>query len=154
MNTYRSLCDARGQASIVLHKDKTGVDEIVIDLSPLRCDGAFYDVGVKCIECQPGGEIFFGKSNENNLPTISEHIDAEEIEWREEGSDILSWSERPIYQLPPYYIAWRLPRGEAKAVGKKLASLFDTVENAAVGSKKPIDVKHGKGRRHGGYGIG
>ena len=142
LNTYRSLCDARGQASIILHKDKTGVDEIVIDLSPLRCHAAFHDVAVKCVEHQPDGEIVLGNSNENNLLTIWEDVESK------------SWSERPIYQLPPYCVAWRLPRGEAKAVGKKMARLFDTVEKTAVRSKKPIGVKHGKGRRHGGYGIG
>lgn len=154
LNTYRSLCDARGQPSIVLHKDKTGVDEVVVDLSPLRYHAAFHDVAVKCLEHQPDGKIVFANTDENNLSTVSDDNDARQIELRDAGSEITSWSERPIYQLPPYCIAWRLPRGEAKAVGKKMASLFDTVEKTAVRSKKPIGAKHGKGRRHGGFGIG
>jgi len=32
--------------------------------------------------------------------------------------------------------------------------LFDNVEEKMTASKKPQGVKPGKGRRHGGYGIG
>eukprot|EP00978_Attheya_sp_CCMP212_P044759 scaffold321440_cov28-Attheya_sp.AAC.1 len=64
------------------------------------------------------------------------------------------WEIRPIYQLSPFYVSWELPRSEAKAVGKKLADMFDTMEPQVAKSQKPVGVKHGKGRRHGGYGIG
>jgi hypothetical protein len=60
---------------------------------------------------------------------------------------------RPIYQLPPYFIAWELGRSDAKILAKSLAETFQTKEEGKV-SKKPIGVKPGKGRRHGGYGIG
>ena len=41
LNSYRSLCDARGQASIVLHKGSDGVDKLVVDISPLRTPETF-----------------------------------------------------------------------------------------------------------------
>lgn len=153
LNTYRSLCDARGQASIVLQKDKTGIDDLVIDLSPLRYHESFHEVAVKCLEQLPDGEIVFADSNQNNSPTTSDDDNDVEVK-DEESSEVSAWSTRPIYQLPPYCIVWSLPRGEAKAAGKKMASLFDTIEKKAGSSKKPIGVKHGKSRRHGGYGIG
>ena len=36
LNTYRSYCDARKQASVVIFKDSEGNDQIALDLSPLR----------------------------------------------------------------------------------------------------------------------
>jgi hypothetical protein len=62
---------------------------------------------------------------------------------------------RPIYQLPPYRITWELQRSDAKTLAKTMAELFDTQEDGKAGPlKKPIGVKPGKSRRHGGYGIG
>jgi hypothetical protein len=149
LNTYRSLCDARGQASVILCKDKTGVDELVVDISPLRYDGSFSDIAQECLKQQPDGEVVFELSG----------IESDELEENEGDTDLKKiedspWSIRPIYQLPPYCIVWRLPRTEAKAVGKKMAEIFDTAEGKAGPSKKPIGVKPGKGRRSGGYGIG
>lgn len=154
LNTYRSLCDARGQPSIVLHKDKTGIDEVVVDLSPLRYHETFYDVALKCLEHQPDGEIVSLYNDQGNAPELSNDEVDEEIESSDVRLEITAWSTRPIYQLPPYCIAWRLPRGEAKAIGKKMASFFDTVETNAGRSKKPVGIRAGKDRRHGGYGIG
>eukprot|EP00977_Amphora_coffeiformis_P012842 scaffold3255_cov158-Amphora_coffeaeformis.AAC.1 len=57
LNTYRSLCDARGQASIVLHKGNTGVDDLVIDLSPLRTPDTFNAIAQVCLEQQMGGRV-------------------------------------------------------------------------------------------------
>jgi hypothetical protein len=149
LNTYRSLCDARGQASVILRKDKTGVDELVVDISPLRYEGSFGDIAQECLKQQPDGEVIFEFSGiESNEPKRNEGGTDQE---RKEESP---WSIRPIYQLPPYCIVWRLPRAEAKAVGKKMAEIFDTVEGKSGPSKKPIGVKPGKGRLHGGYGIG
>ena len=163
LNTYRSLCDARGQASIVLHKGSSGIDELVCDLSPLRNPEIFDEVASKCLELQAGGEVVFQGSG-------SEDFEFEQDEEREDLSmtlDIVNkatgdseessndgpWETRPIYQLPPYCISWELQRSDAKALGKTLAKAFSTIEGIKV-SKKPIGVKPGKGRRHGGYGIG
>ncbi|KAG7342226.1 hypothetical protein IV203_007318 [Nitzschia inconspicua] len=152
LNTYRSLCDARGQASIVLHKGNTGIDELVVDISPLRNPRTFHQVAKICVQQQEGGEIVFDgsaldddKSDEEDLSLTLSIVD----------QNVTSpWETRPIYQLPPYCISWELPRSDAKVLGKKMAKLFDTIEENVAPSKKPIGVKPGKGRRHGGYGIG
>ena len=154
LNTYRSFCDARGQPAIVLHKDKTGVDEVVVDLSPLRAYFTFRDVALKCLEHQPNGEIAIGEKDESDAPIQSNDDGAQKIESRDSELGTTAWSERPIYQLPPYCVTWRVPREEAKAICKKMAGLFNTVEKKTGGSKKPVGIRPGKGRRHGGYGIG
>lgn len=166
LNTYRSLCDARGQASVVLHKGNTGMDELVCDLSPLRNPEIYDKVALKCLELQEGGEVVFqGSESDESSDTEEEEsedlfmtlrIVDEAINESKKTSNIDNaspWETRPIYQLPPYCISWELQRSEAKALGKSLAKLFSTIEGKKT-SKKPIGVKAGKGRRHGGYGIG
>lgn len=173
LNTYRSLCDARGQASIVLHKGSTGVDELVCDLSPLRNPGTFDEVAKKCLELQEGGEVVFqgssGGTDESPSKDLEENTTQEDLSMTLRIVDELTtsensiksfdddtlgpWETRPIYQLPPYCISWELQRSEAKALGKSLGKHFSTIEGKTQ-SKKPIGVRPGKGRRHGGYGIG
>ena len=166
LNTYRSLCDARGQASIVLHKGSMGMDELVCDLSPLRNPKIFDEVAQKCLELQKGGEVLFQGSGTDESSIDDHEEDTEDLfmtlsivdEATNENNnslddDIGPWETRPIYQLPPYCISWELQRSEAKALGKSFAKLFSTVEGNRE-SKRPIGVKAGKGRRHGGYGIG
>mmetsp|Transcript_34367 Transcript_34367/g.82807 ORF Transcript_34367/g.82807 Transcript_34367/m.82807 type:complete len:424 (-) Transcript_34367:51-1322(-) len=234
-NTYRSLCDARGQPAIVLHKQDDGIDMLVVDISPLRTPHLFESIAQYCLnEVQqehPGnGKVIFqgsdssDDSNDDSVDTtendrvlvasdkddgdssrssvtesslndtnkdgdstsnkeedlsltlsIVENIDktaaatttTNQIEYPDEDDDDEKyddddvftsdcWYTRPIYQLPPYRIVWELQRNDAKALGKRMAGLFDTKENNKTGasSKKPIGVKPGKNRRHGGYGIG
>ena len=143
LNTYRSLCDAKAQPSIVLHKQSSGIDELVVDLSPLRSPDDFDAIAGECLEEFLGGTLAMGL-DENSME-------------EEEGSaddDENPWFTRPIYQLPPACLAWELQRSEAKALGKRLALRFQTAEGDKKTSKKPVGVKPGKGRRHGGYGIG
>lgn len=163
LNSYRSLCDARGQASIVLHKGSTGMDELVCDLSPLRNPVIFDQVASKCLELQDGGEVVFqgsgseefGDEQEEETEDLFITLDIVDQAIKENKKSLNDgpWETRPIYQLPPYCISWELQRSEAKALGKTLAKTFSTIEGIKV-SRKPIGVKPGKGRRHGGYGIG
>lgn len=66
----------------------------------------------------------------------------------------------PIYRLPMYAVAWRRPRPEAKMLAQGLASALGTAEKkggVAKGRRRERgapEVKPGKSRRHGGYGIG
>lgn len=147
LNSYRSLCDARGQASIVLHKGNTGIDDLVVDLSPLRNPTEFDKVATVCLDFQSDGQVVFQQDSGFD----EAHGEEEEKETSEAENP---WETRPIYQLPPYCIAWELERNDAKALAKKMAQLFDTAEGIKAPSKKPIGVKAGKSRRHGGYGIG
>jgi hypothetical protein len=152
LNTYRSLCDARGQAMIVLHKGSTGVDDLVVDISPLRNPKLFHQISQVCLEQQEGGKILYGGSGwgENDSDQGKQRLTLSIVNQQEPSL----WETRPIYQLPPYYISWQLQRSDAKSLGNRLAKLFDTVEENVSPSRKPIGVKPGKGRRHGGYGIG
>jgi hypothetical protein len=155
LNSYRSLCDARGQVCIVLHKGNTGVDdELVIDLSPLRLPDTF-DVLAKEIT----SFVDLDAENKTDLDFPDEVVEDESDESDQYSIDndedsLLAWEEKPIYQLSPYCISWKVERSEGKSWGKKLASIFNTAEPKASASKKPKHVKHGKNRRSGGYGIG
>jgi hypothetical protein len=155
LNTYRSLCDAMGQASIVLHKSNTGVDELVVDISPLRTPEKFPNIAETCQQKFEGAEVEYQGSyttDDDDDVASADEVDEEVVSTSE---DLLTAFEtRPIYQLPPYCIAWELERAQAKSLGKEMAALFLTKEGTKGPSKKPIGVKPGKGRRHGGYGIG
>lgn len=159
INTYRSLCDARGQVCIVLHKSNTGLDdELVIDLSPLRLPDIFDSVGKEIIS-------YVDLPVESQFVLDLPSLDDEEEEVSDIGTEgdsasgnidpnIVAWEERPIYQLNPYCISWMVDRSEGKSVGKKLATVFNTADPKVSESKKPNHVKHGKNRRSGGFGIG
>lgn len=49
-NTYRSYCDAKAQPVIALHKDSEGIDNILVDLSPLRTPEDFASIAQTCAE--------------------------------------------------------------------------------------------------------
>ncbi|KAL7542969.1 hypothetical protein ACHAXR_012266 [Thalassiosira sp. AJA248-18] len=162
LNSYRSLMDARARPMIVLHKlspNASGgvdnVDRLVVDLSPLRLPEEFeqldrdltqrilanFDVESHRIDSEDDGE---------------DEIDDTTIILESSTSDDADddWETRPIYQLSPYSLTWEVSRQQGKQIGKFLGLLFDNVEKKATSSKKPKGVKPGKGRRHGGYGIG
>jgi hypothetical protein len=152
LNTYRSLCDAKGQVSIVLHKQNDGIDELVIDLSPLRLPDTFESVAHRCLEEYAGGEVIFQVAETLNTDGSDNEDESAPVVDQEKVND--PWETRPIYQLPPFCVSWELPRSEAKTLGKKFAALFGTAEGKRASSKRPVGVKAGKSRRHGGYGIG
>ncbi len=172
LNSYRSLMDARGRPMAVLHKlglnssSSSGgsnggdghLDWLVVDLSPLRLPEDFRSVG--------------GELRDRVLADFGVDIRANESEIVELFSDVIDlngdandggdgdgkdddWGTRPIYQLAPHYLSWEVSRQQGKQIGKYLANFFDNVEERGHDTKmKPKGVKPGKGRRHGGYGIG
>jgi len=160
LNTYRSLMDARGRPAIVLYKlspnSSGGVDNgdrLVVDLSPLRFPDEFESVerGLReRISTEFGVESQMSESAEED--STSEMDDDIEILGNDRNED--DWETRPIYQISPYVLSWEVSRHQGKQVGKFLGLLFDNVEEKATKSKKPKGVRPGKGRRHGGYGIG
>jgi len=161
-NTYRSLCDARAQPTIVLHKSNDGITDVVaVDLSPLRLPDAFEEVQQKCVaaverEADADATSVDGVDGEVEMAVEDSPSLESEPQDSLDGAD--QWETQPIYHLPPHVIQWTLPRAEAKALAKSLAKFFSTSEEAKSGgaqrkSRKP-NVKPGKSRRHGGYGIG
>ena len=157
LNSYRSLMDARGRPVIVLHKlnpssgSADGEDIVVVDLSPLRYPEQFEDVANKVKELVTTELQIHVKDDVEELESEFEEKTMEELE---DEFDNSMYETRPIYQIPAYSIHFQVTRQQGKEVGKLLASVFDNVEEKATKSQKPKGVKPGKGRRHGGYGIG
>ena len=158
LNTYRSLSDARGKPMIVLHKlspSSSGehVDRLVVDLSPLRLPDEFEKVEIELNE-----RILSEFNVESTNTAAEEEEDTKttilEIDDSDESEEDDGYETRPIYQLSAYEVSWKVSRSVGKAAGKYLGTLFETVEEKATKTKKPKGVKPGKGRRHGGYGIG
>lgn len=150
INSYRSLCDARGQVCIVLHKGNTGLDEVVVDLSPLRLPESFSRLEKEVIDFVNMPTSY--KPSEDESPFMIDDNSLEEETNRDTSED--PWNSRPIYQLPTFCISWESDRSDAKDLCKKLAIQFGTIEKSVLKSKKPNHVSPGKSRRHGGYGIG
>ncbi|KAL3913445.1 MAG: hypothetical protein SGILL_006487, partial [Bacillariaceae sp.] len=113
LNTFRSLCDARGQAAIVLHKGSTGIDEVVVDISTLRNPEMFPQIAQTCLERTEGGEVVFQGSGDDMNTDDQEDL-ALTLRIAEGESTPSTWETRPIYQLPPYCISWELQRNDAK----------------------------------------
>jgi len=153
VNSYRSLCDARGQVCITLHKGNTGMDELVVDFSPLRLPATFLKLEEDMIMFADLPTSY--KESDEKKDVAEEVVDTnEEIDLLEEDDSDDAWENRPIYQLPSHCVSWDILRSDGKALAKKLAKQFQTIEEKASKSKKPNHVKPGKNRRHGGYGIG
>jgi hypothetical protein len=158
LNTYRSLSDARGKPMIVLHKlspSSSGehVDRLVVDLSPLRLPDEFEKLEMEL------NERILSEFDVESTNTAQQEDDAETTTLEIDDSDNESdeddgYENRPIYQLSSYEVSWEVSRSVGKAAGKCLGTLFETAEEKATKTKKPKGVKPGKGRRHGGYGIG
>lgn len=144
LNTFRSYCDARGSPGIVLHKSRDGLeDEVALDLSPLRRPEHFADWTVEIVSRADSPGLVSSSTEEDYL-----------FEEEMTKSDDDPWETRPIYQVPPFVVTWKLPRAEAKRICKVLADMFETSDAAVSSSRKPVGVKPGKNRRSGGYGIG
>jgi len=173
VNTYRSWCDARGFPAIYLHKDREGVDEVVVDLAPLRTPATFEEAAAYCLASVPlavdglvEAELWAAASGEG-ADAAADGTDASDDTARGDANVLLSelaesYLRDPIYRLPMYAVSWRRPRPEAKALAKALAAALGTAEekNRGQGAKgRKIErgapnVKPGKARRSGGYGIG
>ncbi|KAL3810074.1 hypothetical protein ACHAXA_011807 [Cyclostephanos tholiformis] len=172
LNTYRNLMDARGRPMVVLHKlgpgnidDDRRHDRLVVDLSPLRLPGDFRYVGMELrdrIFAEFGIEVSTNEAENGTFDAIvldrdesDEGAVVDDDDEGEDDNDEDDWAKRPIYQLSPHYISWGVSRQQGKRVGKYIAYLFNNVEGKGHDTKtKPKGVKPGKGRRHGGYGIG
>ena len=166
LNSYRSLMDARGRPMAVLHKlvpandEEEHHDRLVVDLSPLRLPEEFRVVGGELrdrVLADFGVEVRMNEAEivESASDAIVLDEDASEGGDGGDGDDDDDWGTRPIYQLSPHCISWGVNRQQGKQIGKYLGNIFDNVEERGHDTKtKPKGVKPGKGRRHGGFGIG
>jgi len=125
------------------------MDELVVDVSPLRLPETFGEIEQNLVDFV-GLEPSFRESEKKQEELNESEIDMVDNNDSEEDF----YDTRPIYQLPPTCISWQVERSEGKQLGKTLAKQFHTMEANASKSKKPRNVKAGKNRRSGGYGIG
>ena len=155
---------------IVLHKvspDSVGGDDagdrLVVDLSPLRLPEEFASVERELTERMWRELHVERRRNVEQTPEVRKKDEEgrgifEDSRWEESildpGTTEDAWERRPIFQLPPYSLSWKVSRQQGKHLGRLLAEWFDTAERNAAASMKPKGVKPGKGRRSGGYGIG
>ena len=154
VNTFRSWCDARGVAAIFLHKG-SDVDQVVLDLSPLRRPAEFANAAAWALgqEGTEGGQMEASESGDGG-----EEGGGEALEFLSQRVD--DFLTEPIHRLPMYTVTWLRPRPEAKALAKQLAALLATGQSGSTAKKGRVkslggpNIKPGKSRRHGGYGIG
>ena len=165
LNSWRNWCDARCHPSIVLHKSTSPnsmQDRVVLDLSPLRTPEQFLSVTQQCLQY-----IEDQVERKNNIKLIYEienefdrDDDINDDDQQDEGDvttmeDGTIWETSPIYHISPYYIIWNISdRSMGKELCKSLAKFFQAPLPTHKQRKKPKNIKHGKNRRHGGYGIG
>ena len=176
VNTYRNWCDARAVPVVYLYKNKDGMDEVVLDLSPLRVPDSFLQLAVQCSEAAPGGVVealeagglLAGLDGDDEL---AEHAGEEQQGGASlsEGSAVRettltselkeAYVTQPIHRLPMYTVSWTMERSSAKGLCARLASGFQCMEVGAKAAGASLkrgmpQVKAGKSRQHGGYGIG
>mmetsp|Transcript_15423 Transcript_15423/g.31700 ORF Transcript_15423/g.31700 Transcript_15423/m.31700 type:complete len:319 (+) Transcript_15423:70-1026(+) len=153
VNTFRSYCDAKGQPFIAVMKEATGVDSVVVDLSPLRAPSEFDSITAAAVEsviecvaeyqAQPlldnqdhyleeeaGVQACEEFEGEEEAAADSSEREEENLAGFKEGvadkEDDIQWMSLPIYRLPTRTCGWVLPRQGAKKLAKQLASHFET----------------------------
>ena len=157
VNTYRSWCDARGVPAIYVHKGRDGLaDEVVADLSPLRTPLAFDAAAAFCLAEGLDGVVEMENGGSSDISGGNGAEDEQGAGSVDVTSLVDAYREEPIYRLPMYTVAWTRPRAEAKALAKSLATRLNTAQAPKGRAKQrgAPDVKAGKSRRSGGYGIG
>mmetsp|Transcript_14809 Transcript_14809/g.37071 ORF Transcript_14809/g.37071 Transcript_14809/m.37071 type:complete len:392 (-) Transcript_14809:26-1201(-) len=182
VNTYRNWCDARGVASVQLYKavgsGEEG-DEVVVDLSTLRIPRSFAHIANQLQTAAPGGVVEIPGMDGGVSTSDGEGLwESSDVSVEEQGVDdsVVAYAgsdggeewwgafeKEPIHRLSFCCVSWVVPRAEAKTLAKRLGAVFGTAEQTGKGKSKGSKaqggggapgVKPGKGRRHGGFGIG
>lgn len=165
-NIHRQWCDAREKPQIILYKAVGGraVDEVVVDLSPLRLNGIFNDQNVEEFMVRWKAQILTEAYNaglelreSSNDEEVCEPMD---IDCKDdpttiytitiEAIDQQAWATSPIWKLPVVSLGvFEGERSKAKAMASNLAKLWDIPEpekETGNGAKSRRDA----GARHGG----
>lgn len=167
-NIHRQWCDARGKPQICLYKATGGsrpVDQVVVDLSPLRLNGLFDNsLQVEDYLVRWKTEILTA-ANANSMQLCrsvdEEHDDEEcdldvagvscEIVLKFDETTREAWATKPIWQLPVLALIFQGERSNAKALTKALALLWDIPEATEPGgganNRKDAGAKKGRENR-------
>ncbi len=144
---------------ISLHKSKEGFDELALDLSPLRTPDSFRRIAEQVAETETGAAIepLVQRAPEDGAAAAEREL---VLDFRREDDSLrIAFLTEPIYRLPMYTLSWREERSAAKERAGRLALRFGAGELGFKGpqdstSRGPPQVKAGKSRQSGGYGIG
>ena len=167
INIHRQWCDARDKPQILLYKAIGGraVDEVVVDLSPLRLNGLFKDQDLEEFLVRWKAQILTEAYNAGmelrEASNGEEECDPIDIDCEDditiasytitiEASNQQAWATSPIWKLPVVSLGvFEGERFMAKAMASSLAKLWDIPEiekEPGNGAKTRRDA----GARHGG----
>lgn len=170
-NLHRQWCDARGKPQIMVCKATNGaaVDEVVVDLSPLRIHGLFDESMVEDFLVRWKADILtaaqkHGLELAGNLYHDEDDDDDEEDDDDESDEPDFSssysvtldsaqlqeaWATHPIWKLPVVSMGRFLgTRSHAKAMAKELALLWEIPEaTTGEGAKSRRNAGARKGGR-------
>ena len=159
MKLHREWCDSRGKPQIVLLKavGDRSVDKVLVDLSPLRLNGLFDDLGqADDLLIKWKAEILMAASNAG-MDLACEEDEGEPDEtttaFSASNDDISTneWATKPIWKLPVVSIGiFRGERVNAKAMSKAIADQWKIPEKVARGdekSHKEVGASKGDRRR-------
>jgi hypothetical protein len=154
-NIHRQWCDARDKPQIVLCKASGGrpLDNVIVDLSPLRINGLFDDSAdvedflvkwkaeILVAADKSGMELNPDYVQDNTLEVSNsindDHVDSEE-ETRTEYTAVVdtdAWATKPIWRLPVVSMGvFEGERSKAKEMARELAKLWDIPETHTDGS--------------------
>jgi len=164
VNSYRNWCDARAVPVVYLYKGNQGIDEVQLDLSPLRIPDEFHALAIKCADAASGAVV---EAFEDEGVAIAEGEDGTQQELLGGGgtasaaapqdsqlpADIKeAYITEPIHRVPMYSVCWSLERPEAKDLCKRLAEAFQCMETGAKAGGASLkrgmpNVKAGKSRQ-------
>jgi hypothetical protein len=144
-NIHRQWCDAREKPQVVLCKASGGrpLDNVIVDLSPLRINGLFDDaaqvedflvkwkVQILTVAESTGMELRETYVEDNTLDKM-ESLDDNDDDVRTEYTAIVdaeAWATQPIWRLPVVSMGvFEGERSKAKAMAGELAELWEIPE--------------------------
>jgi len=154
-NIHRQWCDAREKPQIILCKASGGrpLDNVIVDLSPLRINGLFEDPShvqdflvkwkaqILAAAESAGMELRddYVEDNTVDIGDDMENVDDSEEDARTEYVAVVNveaWATQPIWRLPVVSIGvFEGERSKAKSMARELALLWEIPETHTEGGR-------------------
>jgi hypothetical protein len=153
VNIHRQWCDARAKPQILLYKATSGrtIDQVVIDISPLRLHGMFDDPShvedfmvkwraqamTAAVQCEleiseDSTNLYDNASNEIDI-SFDDRVDNNTIYTITLENMQEAWATKPIWKLPEVHIGiFEGERSKAKLMAKTLAELWEIPEEQKI----------------------